>query len=71
MKPAIISDVHSNLEALEAVLRDIDKEKADRIISLGDIVGYGANPNEVITLFKKYNKNVDVGGRRIFSANHN
>jgi len=54
MKTAIISDVHSNLEALEAVLRDIDKEKADRIISLGDIVGYGANPNEVITLFKKY-----------------
>ena len=51
MKTAIISDVHSNLEALEAVIKDIDKEKVDRIISLGDIVGYGANPNEVIDLF--------------------
>ena len=54
MKTAIISDVHSNLEALEAVLEQIDKQNIKRIISLGDIIGYGANPNEVIDLFRKY-----------------
>lgn len=55
MKIAIISDVHSNLEALETVLKDISKKEVDEIICLGDIVGYGANPNEVIDLIKKKN----------------
>lgn len=54
MKTAIISDVHSNLEALEAVLKDIEKSEIKQIISLGDIVGYGASPNEVIALFKEH-----------------
>ncbi|MDO8741165.1 MAG: metallophosphoesterase family protein [Candidatus Woesearchaeota archaeon] len=52
---AVISDVHSNLEALEAVLGDIRKQNIKNIISLGDIVGYGASPNEVIKLFIKQN----------------
>lgn len=51
---AIISDVHSNLEALEAVMEDIEKQGIKDIFCLGDIVGYGASPNEVIDLFKKY-----------------
>ncbi|MBI2129882.1 metallophosphoesterase family protein [Candidatus Woesearchaeota archaeon] len=51
---AVISDVHSNLEALESVLEDIDKHGIKDIYCLGDIVGYGASPNEVIELFKKY-----------------
>lgn len=45
---AIISDIHSNLEALEAVLADIDRRSVERIICLGDVVGYGANPRECI-----------------------
>lgn len=46
MKAAIISDIHSNLEALQAVIKDIKKRRIKNIFCLGDIVGYGANPNE-------------------------
>ena len=46
---AIISDIHANLEALEAALKCIDEEKADEILCLGDVVGYGAEPRECIT----------------------
>ncbi|EKD26681.1 MAG: Metallophosphoesterase [uncultured bacterium] len=53
MRYALISDVHSNLEALEAVLSDISKRHVDKIICLGDIVGYGASPRECINLVKK------------------
>ncbi|MEW6571270.1 MAG: metallophosphoesterase family protein [Nitrospirota bacterium] len=48
MEFAVISDVHSNLEALEAVLADIRKRKIKEILFLGDVVGYGPNPNECI-----------------------
>ena len=41
---AIISDIHSNLEALRAVLSAIDALPVDEIICLGDIVGYNADP---------------------------
>lgn len=50
MKWAILSDVHSNIEALEAVLRDISTWRVDRIIHLGDLVGYNANPRECVEL---------------------
>lgn len=45
---AIISDIHGNLEALEAVLADIEKQGITEIYCLGDIVGYGPNPRECI-----------------------
>jgi len=48
MKRAIISDIHANLEALEAVLADIGSQGVDDIFCLGDIVGYGPNPRECI-----------------------
>jgi len=48
MRIAIISDIHSNLEALETSLELIKKKSVDEIICLGDIIGYGANPNECI-----------------------
>jgi len=48
LRYAIISDIHSNLEALEAVLKQIEKEHVDKILCLGDVVGYGPNPNECI-----------------------
>jgi diadenosine tetraphosphatase ApaH/serine/threonine PP2A family protein phosphatase len=49
---AVISDIHANLEALEACLREIDKIKPDRFICLGDLVDYCAQPNEVIDIIK-------------------
>lgn len=45
---ALISDIHSNLEALEAVLKDIEAQGVDTIYCLGDIVGYGPNPCECV-----------------------
>jgi len=48
MKHLIFSDVHGNLEALEALLVQIQKERPDRIFFLGDAVGYGANPSECV-----------------------
>jgi diadenosine tetraphosphatase ApaH/serine/threonine PP2A family protein phosphatase len=47
---AIISDIHGNLEALQAVLEDIQRQGADDIYCLGDLVGYGPNPGECIDL---------------------
>ncbi|NLG16908.1 MAG: metallophosphoesterase family protein [Fibrobacter sp.] len=53
MRVAFISDIHANLEALEAVLKDIDGQRVDEVICLGDIVGYGANPNECVEIVSK------------------
>ncbi len=50
MRCAVLSDVHANIEALEAVLKDIEQRKIEDIIFLGDAVGYGPNPNECIDL---------------------
>ncbi len=49
---ALIGDVHANLPALEAVLEDARKRGADAIINVGDFVGYGAFPDEVITTIR-------------------
>ena len=46
MRVAVVSDIHSNLHALEAVLASIDQEAPDELWCLGDLVGYGARPNE-------------------------
>src|ERR687896_2506895 len=54
MKYALISDIHANLPALEAVLADIDREaEVDTIYHLGDLVGYAPWPNEVVALLKE------------------
>jgi len=49
----IISDIHGNLEALEAVLGSINLSGIDKIICLGDIVGYGADPNRCTELIRE------------------
>lgn len=54
MRLAIISDIHANIEALEAVFTDIDTQKVDQVLCLGDIVGYGVNPNECIETVKQH-----------------
>jgi diadenosine tetraphosphatase ApaH/serine/threonine PP2A family protein phosphatase len=48
MKIAVMSCIHGNYEALNAVLSDIDAQKADKIFCLGDLVGYGPYPNQVV-----------------------
>lgn len=53
MRTALISDIHGNLAALEAVLADIDRHAPDRIVSLGDNVGYGPQPRECLELVRK------------------
>jgi predicted phosphodiesterase len=50
---AIISDIHSNLEAAQAVLQDIEKNNVKEIYCLGDVVGYGPNPRECVDLVMK------------------
>ena len=50
MKRALISDIHGNLEALEAVLADIRDVGVDEIYCLGDVIGYGPNPCECLDL---------------------
>jgi len=47
-KRAIISDLHGNIEALTAVLADIENQQVDEVFCLGDVVGYGPNPRECI-----------------------
>ncbi len=52
MRIAVFSDIHSNLEAFSEVLKACGR--VDKYLCLGDIVGYGANPNEVLQLVKRH-----------------
>jgi len=54
VKLALISDIHANLEALQAALQRISTQAVDRIVCLGDIVGYNANPAECIALLREF-----------------
>jgi len=55
MKPvAIISDIHANLEAFETVLKDIALKGVTDIYCLGDVIGYGPNPRECLSLTHKF-----------------
>jgi len=49
-RTAIVSDVHSNIEALEAVLDDIHENECEEIICLGDLLGYGPSPRQVLKI---------------------
>lgn len=71
MKIAIISDIHANLEALKATMKDIEKRKVDNIICLGDTISKGVHPKECIEIVK--NKcDIVIRGNcdRHFSTNH-
>lgn len=52
MKFAIITDIHANLQALEAVISDAQANQVDRFICLGDIVGYGPQPKECLEIIR-------------------
>ncbi len=65
VKVAIISDIHGNMEAFRAVLEDIDLCGIDDIICLGDTIGYGAEPNEVIYLLRERRIATIIGNHEV------
>lgn len=65
MRALVLSDIHSNLPALAAVFRAVQRKRLDTLICLGDIVGYGAQPNQVLALLRRFR-----GTRIIIRGNH-
>lgn len=62
MRYCLFSDVHGNLEAFEAAIAAFSKEKADEYIFLGDVVGYGADPQACIARLRKLKPAVTIAG---------
>ena len=63
MKIGIITDIHSNIQALNAILNELDKQNVERIICCGDIIGIGINPEETVqTLLKRKEMLIAVRG---------
>lgn len=74
MRIAIVSDVHSNIEALSEVVKEVEKLRADRVVCLGDVVGYGASPNQCCEIIRELaettllgNHDAAVAGRMDYS----
>ncbi|MEM7261558.1 MAG: metallophosphoesterase family protein [Planctomycetota bacterium] len=61
MRYAILSDIHGNLDALESVLEDAKAAGIDHFVCLGDIVGYGPQPEECLQLIRKHNATIVAG----------
>lgn len=61
MKFAVLSDIHANLHALQAVWEDIESQSPDLVYCLGDLVGYGAFPNEVIEFIRERDVSTVMG----------
>ena len=61
MKTAIVSDIHGNLTALEAVLDNCRKQEVDKIYCLGDIVGYGPRSSECLALIRSITETIVLG----------
>src|SRR5512141_953778 len=62
MRYLILSDIHANREALEAVLGQVRRKHWDRAVVLGDVVGYGANPNQAIEAVRELKPLVAIRG---------
>ncbi|MFH1269860.1 MAG: metallophosphoesterase family protein [Candidatus Omnitrophota bacterium] len=67
MRYGVFSDIHSNLEAFDAVIEAYRKEKIDRYLCIGDAVGYAANPNECVRKVKTLAK-VTVSGNHDWAS---
>lgn len=67
MRYAIFSDIHSNIEAFQAVVEAVEQKNADKRIFLGDVVGYGASPNECVNLVREWSDYV-LGGNHDYAA---
>ncbi|MBO3755128.1 MAG: metallophosphoesterase family protein [Candidatus Brockarchaeota archaeon] len=66
MKIVIFSDIHSNFDALAAVLNDV--EDYDMLICLGDLVGYGAQPNEVVETVRTLKPQMLIAGNHDYAV---
>lgn len=62
MKYLILSDIHSNQEALTAVLSFVRRKRWDKVVFLGDLVGYGANPNQTVDILRGLKPFVGIRG---------
>ena len=62
MRYGLISDIHGNLEALEAALAKLAKERIDGYLCIGDIVGYGANPKECVRIIEELEPKALIAG---------
>ena len=62
MKYLVLSDIHSNREALSAALSFVKRKKWDKAVFLGDLVGYGANPNQVVEIIRSLKPFVGIRG---------
>lgn len=65
---AVISDIHSNLPALEAVMDAVDRESPEEIHCLGDVVGYGADPGPCIDIVRRCAASVVLGNHDLAVA---
>ena len=68
MRYGVFSDVHANLEALEAILSYFKKERIQAFLCTGDLVGYGPNPNECIQRVASLNKLQVTGGNHDYAV---
>lgn len=68
MKTAIVSDIHSNIEAFQECLKRVDEVGVEEIVSLGDIVGYNANPNECLDIIRERNVLSIMGNHDVCAA---
>lgn len=62
MKYLVLSDIHSNQEALAAVLSHVRRKRWDKAVFLGDLVGYGANPNQTVDTLRRLRPLVGIRG---------
>ena len=66
MKIAVFSDIHGNYQALRAILDDINKQKIDKVICLGDTIGIGPNSSECLDLLIKNNVETVLGNHELY-----
>ena len=66
MRFALMSDLHANMPAVSACLADIESKQIDQIAILGDLIGYGPNPSEVVALCRRLHE----GGAIVLRGNH-
>lgn len=65
MRVAVISDIHANLEAFTEVLPDLERSGTDTVINLGDCIGYGPNPEEVVRLIRSRSIQTIMGNHEL------
>lgn len=72
MKRAIISDIHGNMAALEMVFKDIEDSAVDEIVCLGDCIGYGPEPEQVVSEIRRRQIPTIIGNHELatFKKNH-